>query len=144
MPYESQSNPMTEIALALAMAFFSIMVLAIISMGGALQNKRSNVQTVATPIKLMIPATSKANEGYLVQRANPATLLIHWGKNFYDSELNTIEDPSSTAREFKVLAISPDLSISDAMKVQESLNINNLQVTTLTKNWVALLNDKKG
>ncbi len=59
----------------------------------------------------MIPATAKVNEGDLVQRANPATPLIHWGENFYDSELNPIEDLSSIARNFEILAISPDLSI---------------------------------
>ncbi len=142
MAYESPSNPMTEIALALAMAFFSIMVLAMISMGGAFKENQSSVKTVASQIKLVMPAAEEIEEDYHVRRADPETLLIYWKQDFYDSALNAIEDTSLIQDKYNILAISPDLSISDAMTVQRNLNIKNLHVTTLSKNWVEILNQK--
>ena len=142
MAYESSSNPMTEIALALAMAFFSIMVLAMISMGGAFNENRSSVKTVTSQIKLAMPAAEVIEEDYNVHRANPETLLIYWKRNLYDGALNPIEDTSLLKDKYNILAISPDLSISAAMTVQKKLNIKNHHITTLSKNWVEILNEK--
>ena len=58
MHSEYQSNAMTEIALALAMAFFSIMVLAMLSMGSAMQAQNARAPGLEEGIRLASSAAA--------------------------------------------------------------------------------------
>jgi hypothetical protein len=142
MPAEYQSNAMTEIALALAMAFFSIMVLAMISMGSAMQIQNSNGSTLAEGIFLSISGTPDDGNSAATRTVAPDQMIIHWHGRFYDGALRLIDPTSLASAGHRVLAIAPDLSITEAMGVREMIAIADLEVTTLDTRWIQNLEER--
>ena len=141
MHSEYQSNAMTEIALALAMAFFSIMVLAMVSMGSAMQVQSKTAPGLADGIQLSLPA-AVASEATTTRSVAADEMIIHWRGRFYDSTLQPIEITSLPTGEHRVLAIAPDLSIGEAMAVREKIATADLEVTVLDARWLQTLEER--
>lgn len=141
MPAEYQSNAMTEIALALAMAFFSIMVLAMVSMGSAMQSESANELSLAEGIALSLPASS-VNSAAPARAVAAEDMIIHWQGRFYDGALHVVDPAVLSASRRLVLAIGPDLSITEAMAVREKITAVNLEVTTLDARWLHILEER--
>jgi hypothetical protein len=141
MHSEYQSNAMTEIALALAMAFFSIMVLAMLSMGSAMQAQSARALGLEEGIRLAIPATIGI-ESASTRAVGADAVIIHWRGRFYDGALRPLEPAALVAGGRRVLAIAPDLSIADAMDVREMIATADLEVTTLDARWLQTLEER--
>jgi hypothetical protein len=73
MNSEYSNNPLTEVALALSMAFFSIMVLSIFAL-----SQKDNKTLVNE--KISINATSSEKENKKKNR----TIIFYFNNNFYD------------------------------------------------------------
>jgi hypothetical protein len=123
---------MTEVALALAMAFFSIMVLTMISMGTGVQPKRPTVGIVLVP-----PAV--ANSPAVITPGPEDLILIHYQDRFFDRELKPIEPAAPKGGGRVILALSPEISMKEALDVRAQLNIPNLIVSTLGERWLKTL-----
>ncbi len=142
MTAEYQSNAMTEIALALAMAFFSIMVLAMVSMGSAMQTQDSSGSGLAEGILLSISGVPDDGSSDTTRAVSTEQTIIHWNGRFYDGALRPV-DPASIAPVGQlVLAIAPDLSITEAMSVREMISHTDLEVTTLDARWIQNLEER--
>ena len=118
MTSDNQENAMTEIALAMAMGFFSIMVLTSMSM--VIQKVPKVVrapQSIATTI--LIPQDEKNGpEGRLKENDQ---LVIFDGQNFLDRDLSRL-DLSTLVREHRViLAVAQDLRIASILSAQDRL-----------------------
>ncbi len=141
MHSEYQSNAMTEIALALAMAFFSIMVLAMLSMGSALQVERAAGPRLTPGIQLAIPAAT-GNEAASTRVVDAGEVIVYWRGQFFDGALRPIEPAALDGGDRRVLAIGPDLSIAEAMAVRERIATAELEVTTLDTRWMQILEER--
>jgi hypothetical protein len=136
-------NAMTEIALALAMGFFSLMVLTLISMGAG-QNTQStpDVMALAPTAK---PATSSAAD----TASGNDFIIIFDGKRFLDTELRPI-DPQTVVQSMTgparrvVLALDPSLPLKEAMAARARVNAPNLVVSSLDKRWLKALETAAG
>lgn len=119
----SSEGAMAEIALALAMAFFAIMVLAMISMG--------------------LPATSGlavADAQGAAQAADmPRRTLIHWRGRWLDASLKPV-DPA-TAAEPALLAVDPALPLSQALEARRAVRSPDVLVATLDAAWIVQLEE---
>ncbi|MDP6475778.1 MAG: hypothetical protein QF894_12815 [Alphaproteobacteria bacterium] len=143
MPSEYQSNAMTEIALALAMAFFSIMVLAMLSMGSALQVESAAAPGLAEGIRLSLPAAaSGVNDAAPARQVAADEVIVHWRGRFFDGALKPLDPAALAAGGRRVLAIAPDLSIAEAMAVREMIATAQLEVTTLDSRWMQTLEEQ--
>ncbi|MFP6743049.1 MAG: hypothetical protein VCD33_15720 [Alphaproteobacteria bacterium] len=131
------SNAMVEIALALAMAFFSIMVLTMVSMGTGFQAAAPTTPIVFDAIAVA-PATSPSSESL----ANDAVVIVHYQGRFYDAELVSI-DPSQIADlgGRVVLAITPSLPMTEAIAARERIAATDVIVTTLSEDWLRTLEE---
>ena len=139
-----QENPMTEIALALAMGFFSLMVLTLISMGTG-QSRGENVNTLSFAIASekttqKNPADNSAAQGKQI-------LIIFDGKQFLDTKLTplNIEDINKVyakKAELLILAMDPNLSIKEAMDARSMITANNLVVSNLNEDWLNALRSR--
>ena len=138
---EYQSNAMTEIALALAMAFFSIMVLAMLSMGSAMQAQSARAPGLEEGIRLTSLAAAGA-EVASVRAVAADKVIVHWRGNFYDGALKPIKLSALVTDGHRVLAIAPDLSIAEAMAVREMIATAELEVTTLDTRWMQTLEER--
>lgn len=160
MRQDHAQNAMTEIALALAMAFFSIMVLAMVSMGtqahdassanaaadleqGA--NKHAFYQFLLTPPAASDPAHALADQSQMLD--DQILLIIAHQGVFYDSELKTLDSGTLAAminargasKQRIMLAISPSLSMQDALNLQENFKGSKVELTLLNDEWMTSL-----
>ncbi|NKB60284.1 MAG: hypothetical protein GKS00_28590 [Alphaproteobacteria bacterium] len=128
----SQGNPMAEIALALAMGFFSIMVLTMVSMGTAQQSS----QAVAAAI--LAPSTSA--RGAVDVETQDTVVVYHQGR-YFDAQLKPV-DPATLAPAGRlILAIDPALPLGEAMTARTRLAADDLIVSTLDPDWLRALKE---
>jgi len=139
-------NAMIEIALALAMGFFSIMVLTMVSMGAG-QVASVSADAVKAPSveteKINMVSAEPDNANKSAAPTAPNDVIVHYKGAFFDADLNTIDPSAFAPAGNAVLALDPSLSMSDAMVVRARVSVPNLTVTTLTENWITRLNGIK-
>jgi len=141
----TQTNAMAEIALALAMGFFSIMVLTMVSMGGGMVSQ--SVSSVLDDAPLALAQTAEQPEqpeqqgkGQAVQ---PENLLIYYKDRFWDHRFKSVDPALLAGREKIVLAVDPDLSMSATLKVRKQVPGNDITVVILNKKWLHALQEAR-
>ena len=139
------SNPtkaMVEVALALAMGFFSIMVLAMVSMSTGLVAEDPH-PGLLNRLVIQEPSNWKNTAGQIPGTNTPvkkSDLIIWFSGTFYDSNLNQV-DPISWKQRAKnpVLAVTPDTNLNQLLTVRNKLEIQNVTFTSLNKEWLSRL-----
>ena len=124
----SQGNAMTEIALAMAMGFFSIMVLTMMSMGVGMVQKK----TIDTA--LLTPAASPSAVAADTVEKDDLLVIYHAGR-YLDGKLQPLDRAALKRASRVILAVPPDLSMKAAMTARRGLAARNLVVTTLDRRW---------
>ena len=163
MNVETDSQAMTEVALGLAMAFFAMMILAMMSMSMprddvarlAISKSYPN-NTFKEGVKVV--ANSKVTtggEGALqelqkdtaYENANDENIIIFYQGRYLDISLQPLNVATlgtnsstnfSTTRRY-ILALSPDLSLSDALIARSKISSPNLTITQLDEAWMKRL-----
>ena len=135
-------NAMTEIALALAMGFFSLMVLTLISMGAG------QSAPGAPAVLSLAPATSQNRSAAATPPGNDL-IIIFDGKRFLDTALRPV-DPETVIQSMTgparrvVLALDPSLPLKDAMAARARVNVPDLVVSSLDERWLEALSAAAG
>jgi len=136
-----QTDPLAEIALALAMGFFSIMVLAIVCMGAGGRSAPASADLIEAVI--LRPASLAAVGTSAAARPAREQLIIFHAGRFLDSELQPMDvsqlSPRSTSRSPLVLAIAPDLSLAEAMDARTRIDREDVVVAILDPRWMQAL-----
>ena len=125
----SSGNAMTEIALALAMAFFSIMVLTMISMGVAENNNPAVAGAMLTT------AADDAKATTVKPQTDDVIVVYHDGR-FYSRDLKPLDPSSINTPNRVLLALNPALPMAEAISVRTQINVSNLIVSTLDSRWL--------
>ncbi len=139
---DTSGNAMTEIALALAMAFFAIMILTMVSMGASDQVEATEAgpETVRlVPAKL---AVAKDNTAPTELIPNSRIVIFARGQ-FYDGQLQLITPTDIALIEPPILAVSQDLTLSQILAAKRRLPAPDIAVTTLDQRWVSALKELK-
>jgi hypothetical protein len=129
----SQGNPMTEVALALAMGFFSIMVLTIVSMGAGTQSTRPAAAAVLTPA-----SDPNGARGAVTVKSEDVVIVYHQGR-YFDSRLAPLEPEAVASAGRVILAIDPALPLGEAMAARARFANERLVVSTLGPDWLRAL-----
>jgi len=144
---DTHTNALAETALALAMAFFSIMVLAFVSMGAG----RSTVTTtvvVDQPLALVDSVTSPADT--LTGEKTGATvstdaLVLHHQGLFYSGNLTPVSEEQLRQMAHQpdgiVVAVAPDLTLSEVLRIRKMVSGENVTITTQTSAWITALKE---
>ncbi len=141
MSNSSQENAMTEIALAIAMGFFSVMVLTAISMGVSAP-KTPEKQSASVSTAILAQNSASAGAGTASKLTKKDVLVVYDGKQYRDRSLNALDFATLKNAERVVLAVTPNLSMSAAMQAQKGLPANKIVITTLDPNWNRVLQQK--
>jgi len=126
-------NAMTEIALALAMGFFSIMVLTMVSMGAG---NGDPAETVAA--QLAAPA-QEAEPQALVNPTQDDLVLIYHGGRLMTADLTSVAVADVPTDRRIILAVDPGISMEEAIRIRASLATADLVVSTLDQRWLQRL-----
>ena len=122
------ANPMAEVALALAMAFFSLMVLTLFAVVHHPDDK------VADKITL----TSSSKDA----KSKTPKLLIWHKQRLFDEMLNPIDTHDLTTEQPVILVVSPGITMAEMMQFQQDHPSLNLQIAELTHEWETILDTK--
>lgn len=139
----TQTNAMAEIALALAMGFFSIMVLTLVSMGSVASEKTPSLieeAAMALSRSQSADAPKEANDpSQAVEKIAPDDLVIYWQGGYLNATLDPMAESTVFAGEKKVLAVPPSLSMSETMDIRSRINRKDLKVVLLSDQWLETL-----
>jgi hypothetical protein len=127
---------MAEIALALAMAFFSIMVVTMISMGADFQGGASSA--MVSPDGLTVVPSAPAPDSRPVN-AGGELVVIHYHGRFYSKDLVPLDPAAMVEGRRVILAIEPSSSMAEALAARQRLPVQDLIVSTLDERWLETL-----
>lgn len=140
-----RDNGMTEIALALAMAFFAIMILAMASMGlpKAVQFENEQ-QAVSTKDRELVlaeaePAEGKEPTAATSEFSSERTIVIFWRGQFYNQEFQPIDAGRPQAP--MALAVDPTLPMDEALELRRQFANADVVITPLSAEWLKFLRE---
>ncbi len=138
MADSSYGNAMTEIALALAMAFFSIMVLTMVSMGATPTKSAKS----ASPATMKVAKNTPADNAQATPHAKKQ-LVIFWDGQFLDRNLTPVNPDSYAPKANIILAMPPELPMQDALSARARFSGRNTVVSALDARWLKRLGAMK-
>lgn len=122
-------NPLTEVALALSMAFFSLMVLMLF----AITNSSSG--SAQQTVKVDGPTSNE------VLKESP-TFLIFFNGKYFDETLQLAKPGNQDKEKPLFLAVMPDLDVRSMMDAMQKVNHPSPEVITLSQDWIRALSQK--
>ena len=122
-------NPLTEVALALSMAFFSLMVLMLF----AITNSSSG--SAQQTVKVDGPTSNE------IKKESP-TFLIFFNGKYFDETLQLAKPGNQDKEKPLFLAVMPDLDVRSMMDAMQKVNHPSPEVITLSNEWIRALSQK--
>lgn len=130
---DTSANALTEVALGLSMAFFALLVIALISITMprmASSKASSNIQLDTSDAIAEVSHESDKNS-----ENNIDTVLFYYGGQLVNVELKPIYAKNIAADTSVVLAIDPLLTFTDIVRLQQEFSHVQLQLAKLTDEW---------
>ena len=138
MQTTGSESAMTEIALALAMGFFSLMVLTLISFGtpeGSTAKSRA--------VSVAPPANGEA--AVSIESKSDDLVVILYQNDFLDAQKNPLSVSTIVAHPGRVtLAIDPAASLETVIEARGRLAHPDLVITELDSAWLTALSPNGG
>ena len=123
-------NPLTEVALALSMAFFALMVLSIFALTQKEQEKSS--------IKSLV-----INNSSQVKKENKikSKVMFYFDDVFYDKNFQILDiNKIKNTKETYILAVPSKISVKKLFTIKTSLKNLNVKITQQTEEWEKAFN----
>ena len=119
-------NPLTEVALALSMAFFAIMVLTIFALS---QKQFKSIESD----KISINSKSSINKD---KKDKKRILVFYHNKNFYDQNLKIWRLKNQGKQTDKyTLAVPKEMSVKELFEIKTIFQGLDLQVAEQNQQW---------
>jgi len=134
---DTTSSAMTEVALGLSMAFFTLLIVALLSMSvpqsvaiqKAFESTNNTPKDLKNNTNIDIEVNNKGSGDSSIQ------FLFYYNNNFYDKSLivRTIDSFSKEAP--LVIAVDPQLAFAEVFSLRQKINHPKLSITTSNKAW---------
>lgn len=121
-------HAMTEIALALAMSFFCLLVLTLVSMG----------PSVSGPERVEALATAPAQAAAEAMATTDRLVVFHAGR-FLDAGRRPLDPAAMSGGGRVVLAVDPAQPVAAILAARRRFAGTDLVVTPLDEDWLAAL-----
>lgn len=133
---QTDNNAMTEVALALAMAFFAIFILAAVSMSQPVNSDTSDriQEKIVHDVILQLEAESE-NVGERALEQEETLLIYHQGAFLNEQLKPFLPDNNMNVSRRYVIAVSPNLSMAEMIQIKKNKNMPNLAITLLNDEW---------
>ena len=125
MNSEYSNNPLTEVALALSMAFFSIMVLTIFALSHSSKTENSNEKISISPTSL---AKKKENKN--------RDIIFYFEDNFYNQKFKKWHiDKQILNPNGYTVAVPSEISVKKLFEIRQTLKKIDIKITQQNKKW---------
>ena len=123
------ANPLAEVALALAMAFFSLMILMLFAMVNT--PKTDSTQVSPATVDLALDPRDQAHG------EDDQQFVIYTADGFFDEQLNRLDPAAIDPALPVILAVSEQMPISRITSFQRQYPDLRLEIAELTPDWQA-------
>lgn len=144
---DTTTQAMTELALGLSMAFFSIMILALLSMH---QPTMSNPQPdPANGInKLLVNhvvdvAAAAPGSGSTQSLDDQTQVVFYFNGKLFDQSLQQLRGNRLDKNHQLIIAVEPNVSFLQVVKLKNRINHPQLSITTINEQWLQQLQQKQ-
>jgi hypothetical protein len=130
--HDTSTQAMTEVALGLSMAFFSLLILALFSIGLPEQVQQEQPPLRDTEQLKLAASSDKTSKNQKQQYA------FYFNGQFYDKQLKDLHIDSFSSFETQqplILAVQDNLPLKHIMALREQINHPNLSITMLNQSW---------
>ena len=127
--YENNNNPSTEVALALSMAFFSIMILSIFTLSNASLNGQKQ-----------IPIPNDANEKKIEKIKRMP--IYFYNDKFYNDKLDFIETSQLSQKQKYLLFIPTEISVEKLFSLRSKMENKDVKVSKMLVKTKKILQSK--
>lgn len=145
-PYDTTTQAMTEVALALSMAFFALLIVALLSFQVPQQKNAlaaDESPSVNNTEKIQLEnASVNSTKNSADSEQEPEQVVFFYQGNFVDQQLKSLAPVNlqySQSRQTLVLAVAPSLTFSEVMALRNKINHPNLSITLISEEWQTLL-----
>ena len=121
------ANPLAEVALALAMAFFSLMILMLFAMVNAPKADATDVGPTTVEMAVESRDSPPDNE--------ERHLVIFTDGGFFDEDLNRLDPAAIDPAQPVILAVSQQMPISRITGFQRRYPDLTIEIAELTPDW---------
>jgi len=136
METQTDNQAMVEVALGLAMAFFALMILSIVSMS-VQPAQAKNHQVVAVTVEATLKAEAD-NEASTVIGDQDRVIIFYQGQ-FLGVDLKPLSLGSLPKAARYLLAVSSDMLFDEVLTVRKKIPSSNVIITELDAAWLQRL-----
>jgi hypothetical protein len=141
--HDTSTQAMTEVALGLSMAFFSLLILALFSIGLPEQTQKNvpvqkNQPSFASDEQLKIVSNSKKKSSSKIDQDNKQQYAFYFNGQFYDKQLKRLNSDNFArfdSQQPLILAVQDSLALIQIMALRKQINHPNLSITMLNQKW---------
>lgn len=135
--HDTSTQAMTEVALGLSMAFFSLLILALFSM-----SIPQHAQELAPPLtsneQLKLTANSAKTSQSKASESKKQHYIFYFNGQFYDQQLALLGIDNIADFEGEqplILAVQNNLPLMQVMDIRKQINHPKLSITVINENW---------
>ena len=147
---DTTTSAMTEVALGLSMAFFTLLILALLSVSVPKESalNSSEKQTASTKESLLTKGFEeksllKIQQQTLESKKENTTatkqFAFYFQRKLYDEQLTQRQLNSFTEDIALVVAVDPNLAFTEVFDLRQKINHPHLSITTLNSDWQSRL-----
>ncbi len=137
---DTTTSAMTEVALGLSMAFFTLFIVAMISMGFPTETKQTAAKLPEgiqknTAIDIKIDNKNKSDNS----DKSEAQFAFYFNNKFYDQSLTQRSIDSFSKEQNLIIAVDPMLSFAQVLLLRQQVSHPKLSITASNKTWYSRL-----
>ncbi len=139
---DTTSSAMTEVALGLAMAFFTLLIVSLLSMslpattagtGDKSPENMKNNTLVDIQLDSIIKSANQSESKNDSQ--NELQFAFLFNKKFYDQSLTLRSIDSFSKEKRLIIAVNPNLTFAEVFTLRQAVNHPKLSITASNKTW---------
>lgn len=138
---DQSTQAMTEVSLALSMAFFSLLLVALISIGIPESTDAEQIKTVTVPEFVITETSSSAKHTQAENETLATQYIFYFDSKFYDQHLRDVEMSKLDTMQKLVIAMPTDTDVSQALALQKRFGSFDLSLTIMDDKWRAAFED---
>ena len=141
--HDTSTQAMTEVALGLSMAFFSLLVLALFAIGLPEQTQKNqhlqkDQPSLAEDEQLKLASNIEKPSQERTSGNKKQQYAFYFNGQFYDKQLNRLDIDNFSRFETQqplILAVQDSLPLIKIMALRKQINHPNLSITMLNQKW---------
>jgi hypothetical protein len=138
---DTSTQAMTEVALGLSMAFFSLLILALVSIG-----LPQTADTLASDTKqdslkmdpessMTLAQQAPAKDASAEQTGSQPKFVFYYQGAYFDERLQEVKVETIATNDDTIVAVSSTLAFAEVMQVHKDFAHMQVQITAMDKAW---------